>query len=148
MVRPAATLYDEDFALWITETAQLLRVRRFDEIDIEHLVEEIEAMAGRDRRELENRLAVLIKHLLKWEHQATRRSGSWQSTIITQRGALEGILEQSPSLRRAVPAAVARVYRRAAAAAAAETRVPADSFPRECPYSPEQILDGTFLPGR
>ena len=148
LIRPATKLYDEDFVEWAFETTRLLRARQFEELDVEHLAEEIEDMAKRDKREMSSRLRVLIKHLLKWQHQAGKRSGSWQSTIITQRAAIEQVLEQSPSLRRMVPASVARVYRDAAQAAAAETGLPAESFPRDCPFSAEQILDRTFLPGR
>src|SRR5712692_5620366 len=121
LIRPSAKLYDEDFAEWATETARLLRAGRFDEIDIDHVAEEIEDMAKRDKRELLSRLTVLIKHLLKWQHQASHRSGSWESTIITQRAELEQLFEQSPSLRRAVRTSVAQIYQDAVAEAAAET---------------------------
>src|SRR5713226_7348754 len=121
LIRPSTELYDEDFVVWAIETARLLRARRFDEIDVEHAAEEIEDMAKRDKRELLSRLRVLIKHLLKWQHQADHRSGSWESTIITQRAELEHLFEQSPSLRRAVPASTAEVYRDAVAEAIVET---------------------------
>ncbi len=147
-VRPVATLYEEDFALWAEETGRLLRQGRFSELDIENLAEEVADMAKRDKREVENRIAVLIQHLLKWEHQAGKRSGSWEATIITQRAELDRVLEQSPSLRRSVPEAVARVYLSAVRSAAKETGLPEKTFPSECPYSPEQILDATFLPSR
>ena len=59
-----ASLYDQDFAVWTSETARLLRAGRFDEIDIEHVAEEIEDMGKRDKRELHSRLTVLLLHLL------------------------------------------------------------------------------------
>jgi len=148
LIRPAADLYDEDFVLWIAQTARLLRAARFDEIDVEHLIEEIEAMAGRDKREVLSRLTVIVQHLLKWQHQSRKRSRSWHATIVAQRAEIELLFEQSPSLRRALDASVARAYRSAVAAAAAETGLPVHTFPRECPFSPEQILDQNFLPDR
>ncbi len=78
---PTAQLYDEDFVAWADETARLLRERCFDEMDVENLAEEIEAMAKRDRSELGSRLGVVILHLLKWGWP-DKRSGSWKSTLV------------------------------------------------------------------
>ncbi len=103
-------------------------------------------MAGRDRRELDSRLEVLIHHLLKWQQQPEKRSGSWKSTIFSQRAAIRRLFEQSPSLRRRLTQSVAAVYRDAVNGAAAETGLPEDSFPAECPFPPAQILDPAFLP--
>jgi Domain of unknown function DUF29 len=46
------TLYAHDLVAWLDETALKLKQRQFDEIDIDSLIEEIEGLAGRDRREL------------------------------------------------------------------------------------------------
>lgn len=146
-LKPAtASLYDEDFAVWTSETARLLRERRFDQVDIEHVAEEIEDMGKRDKRELYSRLTVLIVHMLKWKWQPERKFESWRSTMATQRMEIELVLDDSPSLRGAVPEALSQVYRRALKAAVAETGLPARIFPRECPFAPDQILDLSFLP--
>ena len=146
--RPATKLYDEDFVEWAGETARLLRAGRFDRIDIEHLVEEVEDMGSRDKRELLSRLIVLLQHLVKWQHQPEMRSGSWRATIITQRTELELLFEQSPSLKRTARGSLLRACHKAVAAAAAETGLPIEAFPSECPFSLEQVLGETFLPGR
>ena len=142
----AASLYDEDFAIWTAETARLLRAGRFDEVDIEHVAEEIEDMGKRDKRELHSRLTVLILHLLKWKWQPEKQTRGWQSTLLTQRAELDRLMEDSPSLRRTVAAAVAKVYPAALTTVALETGLPSAAFPGECPYSPDQILDRDFLP--
>ena len=140
------TVYEEDFAAWATETARLLRERRFDEIDMEHLAEEVEAMAGRDRREVASRLRVLLAHLLKWTHQPRKRSRSWQSSIDTQRAELEQIFQQSPSLKRGLGAVVNQAYRQAVRNASIETALKRHAFPAQCPFSLGEILDPDFLP--
>src|SRR5713226_718431 len=96
-----ASLYDQDFAVWTSETARLLRAGRFDEVDIEHVAEEIEDMGKRDKRELHSRLTVLLLHLLKWKWQPEKQTRGWQSTLLTQRAELGRLLEDSPSLRHA-----------------------------------------------
>jgi len=143
---PNSRLYQQDFAAWASQTARLLREGRFADLDIESLAEEVEDMARSDKRELLSRLFVLIVHLLKWAQQPQRRSGSWESTIITQRLELENLLEQSPGLRPAVAEAIAKVYSSAVARAKAETRLSRRAFPEYCPFSPNQILDNSFFP--
>src|SRR6266852_2380963 len=129
-LKPApASLYDEDFAVWTAETARLLRAGRFDEVDIEHVAEEIEDMGKRDKRELHSRLTVLILHLLKWKWQPEKQTQGWQATLLTQRAELDRLLEDSPSLRRATAAAVARVYPAVLETVALETGLPATAFP-------------------
>src|SRR5713226_7682096 len=141
LTRPVSKLYDEDFVAWATETARLLREGRFDEIDVEHLVEEVEDMANRYKHELRSRLRVLIRHLLKWQQQPGNRSRSGRSTIVGQRAEIQDLLERSPSLRRELRESVVRTYGNAIKRASIETGLSEDSFPRECPFSPDQILD-------
>src|SRR3954454_5279931 len=69
-------LYERDETAWLEVMAELIRDGRFGELDYENLGEYLADMARRDRREVESRLAVLIAHLLKWEHQPRRRSGA------------------------------------------------------------------------
>jgi hypothetical protein len=50
--------YQRDFHKWIEHHVTLLREGRFNEIDVEHLIGELEDMAGRDRNELVSRLKI------------------------------------------------------------------------------------------
>src|SRR4051794_23238748 len=63
------SLYDRDFYAWAQHQAALLRAGRAADIDSEHLAEEIESLGARERRELRNRVARLVQHLLKWRYQ-------------------------------------------------------------------------------
>lgn len=143
---PAGQLYDEDFAVWTQEMARLLRERRFDEADVEHLAEEIEDMGKSQRNEVLNRATVLLFHLLKWKFQPEKRSGSWRGTIITQRQEVRRLLETSPSLRRPLRGSVAELYDEAVERAAGETGLPVETFPTECPFTLDEILEREFLP--
>ncbi len=139
-------LYDQDFVGWAETTARLLREGRLDQLDIENLAAEVKALAGKDRRELRSRLRVLIVHLLKWGWQPEKRSGNWSSTIRAQRTGIGYLLEDSPSLKRSLAPSLQRAYREAAEEAALETDLFESIFPRECPFSVDQILDEDFLP--
>lgn len=139
-------LYERDMYRWTRQQARLLRAGRMSELDLENLAEEIESLGNRDYRELRSRLELILLHLLKWQFQPEKRSGSWRSTIRTQRGEVDTLLKQSPSLRRRVAPFVAEVYPAAAASAADEAGLDESTFPRACPYTPEQALGPDFMP--
>jgi hypothetical protein len=141
-----ASLYDDDFAAWASETARQLRAGRFSEVDVEHVAEEIEDMGKSEKRELLRRLTMLVMHLLKWQWQADKRTPSWQSTMATQRAEIHRLLRQSPSLKRVIAASVADVYPDAVERASIETGLPAHTFPASCPFSVDEILQRGFLP--
>ncbi len=145
-MKAEATLYETDFVEWTTRTAQLLREGRFDELDIRHLAEEVEDIGKSERRELENRLTVLLSHLLKWQFQTERRGRSWKSTITTQRNAVARILRDAPSLKSYLAATLSDCYCDDRKLAAADTELPSDSFPSICPYKLAQILDTEYFP--
>src|SRR5882672_2294202 len=109
---PRNTLaYDDDFHAWTEEQAQLLRAGDLSAIDAENIAEEIETMGRSERREIENRLTVLLAHLLKWQHQPDQRSNGWLGTIVEQRRQIAKIVKQSPSLAKFLAVAIPEAYR-------------------------------------
>ena len=86
-------LYDADFNAWALDEAKKLKLRKFDALDIDHLVEEIEDMSKREISSLESRLVVLIMHLIKWQVQTQKQCGSWKGTISSQRLKIKKLLK-------------------------------------------------------
>ncbi len=78
-------LYETDFYSWTVEQSKRLRLGKFDGLDLDNLAEEIESLGKQQRDELENRLGVLIGHLLKWDSQPELRGKSWRLIIKEQR---------------------------------------------------------------
>ena len=138
--------YNRDFYAWTTEQAALLRAGRLSEADVENIAEEIESMGRSERRELVNRLTVLLTHLLKWQAQPALRGNSWRLTIVEQRARLNEHLKDNPSLKGALPEAFVTAYRFALLAAQRETGLPEDAFPAVCPWASDQVTAGNFLP--
>lgn len=143
----AAQSYDRDFFGWLNANAQLMRDRQFDQIDVEHIAEELEAMAKSEKRELMNRLAVLLMHLLKWQYHAPKRTRSWRNTILTQRMDIADLLEDSPSLKPLVAERIETAYEKAMLKAEDETGIDRRTFPSQCPYTLDQSLSPEFFPG-
>ena len=143
----SASLYDTDFYAWANEQAALLRAGKLSAADIEHIAEEIESMGRGEKRELVSRLRVLLHHLLKWQHQPSRRGNSWRLSIANARDELETHLRDNPSLKAKLGEAVSDAYRLARRDAAAETGLPESAFPTECPYETAHMMDEAFWPG-
>lgn len=138
--------YDDDLVLWIDGQIQLLVEARYSELDVEHLVGELESMKNSETRELKNRLRVLIMHLLKCQFQPEHYKGRWHATLCEQGLQLNDLLTTSPSLRSKVAEFAAHGYQVAVKRAAGETHLPVSAFPTENPYTVEQILDQEFTP--
>ena len=138
--------YDQDIVAWAHEQALLLRSGQLSAIDAEHLAEEIEAVSASERRELRNRLKVLLQHLLKWQYQPERRTRSWLATMLEQRDSIEDVLGTSPSLRSSFADDLESAYTSAVRYAAEETGKDARTFPRACPYSLSEVLADGWLP--
>ncbi len=132
-------LYTADETAWLEKSASLIGEGRYDALDYKHLEEFLWDMARRDKREVMSRLTTLLMHLLKWDYQPRKRSRSWQVTILTQRDELEDALE-SKTLKNHAQDVLPRAYAKAVARAAAETGQSERKFPRECPYSLEEVL--------
>jgi hypothetical protein len=140
--------YELDFYAWTQQQASFLQEEKWSCLDIPNLVEEIESLGRQERQELENRLGVLLGHLLKWEFQPDNRSRSWFATIREQRRRIMRLLEKSPSLQPYLPEALENGYQDALDLAVRETCLSYTTFPPECSYLKEQILDDSFLPGQ
>ncbi len=140
-------LYDQDFAAWAEETARLLELGQFDQLDLPNLIEEVWDLSKRERDRLLSSLRLILHHLLKWQYQPSLRSDSWENTINRERLNIEGYLEDTPSLKRYLePESVSRAYRLARLEASKETRLAQEVFPKQCPYEIKQLLDLEFLP--
>ncbi|NEQ96179.1 MAG: DUF29 domain-containing protein [Cyanothece sp. SIO2G6] len=107
------SLYEEDILLWSEDTVAKLKAGDFQHIDLEHLIEEVEALGISQRKELLSRLTRLLEHLLKriyvnlpLEHLLKRiyvnlpqDYNGWERIIRNQRREIDILLDQVPSLK-------------------------------------------------
>ena len=139
-------LYEKDETAWLDAMAELATHGRAESLDLVNLAEFLESMANRDRRESSSRLLLLLMHLLKWEYQPEARTGSWRRTISEQRRQLREICE-SGVLQNYLRARFEQTYDRARYQASIETELPLERFPSRCPFSLDELLSDSELPG-
>ncbi len=148
------TLYETDFQSWVEQQTELLKKGRFSELDVQNLLEEMVDMGKSNYRELENRLMIILLHLLKWKYQLKQlqetwkefEGKSWKNTILEQRYQLHKLLRQNPSLNRLILSTMAEIYADVVKLAAEETGLENKVFPTSCPFTPKDVLDNNFWP--
>jgi hypothetical protein len=138
--------YDADIVAWANEQAWLVRNKKFELLDIQHIADEIEDVGKGEQRELANRMTVLIAHLLKWQFQPERQGRSWSLTIRNQRKAIQLHLKQVPSLKTKLNDEEwwEVIWGDAVYQASKETEL--DIFPETCIWSIDNILSEAWLP--
>ena len=141
-----ANLYERDYYLWLSHTAQLIKEGKFSEVDAANLVEEIEDMGRSEKRAVKSNLIIVLLHLLKYKYQPAKRTNSWKASIREHRRRLRDDLKASPSLKRYLEDVFDECYQDGREQAADETGLPLDTFPLESPFTAAETLNPDYLP--
>ncbi len=139
-------LYDKDFVAWADQQALLLEHGRWNELDLVNLIEEVRDLGNRHRDALESQLTRLLMHLLKLQYQPEKRSGSWSVTITEARKQIARLIRKHPVLAVHIEKVFLECYLYAREDAADQTGLSIHTFPLDCPYTLEQVLERDFLP--
>ncbi len=100
-------LYEKDFYLWVYENLRLLREGKYDQVDWEHLLEEIEDMGISERKSLRSYIEVILEHMYKLDslrryskYDTDIRQGGrgWEKSIINASRKVNVIVRDNPSL--------------------------------------------------
>jgi hypothetical protein len=132
--------YEEDYAAWLAAQIRLLSERRFAELDLDHLIDEVGDLGINDFRALVSAVRVVIVHMLKWDYQPERRSRSWRNSIHEHRRRIHESLEDSPSYNSRRDEALGAAYQQALFEVERETTIPRERFPQECPFSWDEMM--------
>lgn len=112
----------------------LLRARRFDELDLENLLDEVNDLGLSNFKAFVGAVEIVLVHMLKWDFQPAKRTRSWQASIVEHRQRIADDLGDSPSYSARIDEAIRRAYRTAVPGASRETGLPIKAFPTDCPY--------------
>jgi hypothetical protein len=125
--------YDQDFALWVEQTISQLKTQHYQQIDWEHLIEEVESLGKSQRSAVRSYLVQLLEHLLKRCYVAIPDCyRGWEIEIRNFRQSIAFELEDSPSLKNFIPEIVPKCYR--IALESVKESYPSASLPEQCPF--------------
>ena|ERR1700757_1759155 len=138
------SLYEDDLYSWANRQATLIRAGRRDELDLDHIAEELDDLGSEIYRRLESALTVLYMHMLKWDYQPEFRSRSWEATIREQRKRIAKLLEKNPLLKSKLNEAMEEGYEYGRDRASGETDLPVGSFPEKSKYTWQDVTEREF----
>jgi hypothetical protein len=142
--RPIPGLYDSDFYAWTQQQARLLKAGRLSDVDMAHVIEEIEDLGKSDLRTCASFIALIIEHFLKLEYfDRPEDFRHHRHEIGSFRVDLDAVLTNT--LRRELQDDVQTSYRRAVRRLKLHDYTVA-GLPKNCPYSWEQIIDDDWFP--
>lgn len=134
------TLYNTDFVAWLDEQISFLRKKKFEKLDLDHLLEEMEDLGGSYKRAIESHLVIIMLHLLKMKHQSDFSTKSWNDSIVNARVQIDKIIHDNPCLKKYPKEVFAECYSEARKYAAKQIRLSIKKFPLECPWTLNEVM--------
>lgn len=136
----------QDSYAWLSTTAIALREGRLNDVDLMQVAETLENMGSEKENALESHLTNLLMHLLKWRFQPNHQSSSWISSIREARRQIKRLIKRNPSLKPYYIEVFPECYQDAREDAVIETGLSLETFPVQCPWTAEEILnDALYL---
>lgn len=142
------SLYEQDSYLWIETLLKQLKQGDLENIDWKHLIEEVEALGIEQRYKVDSYLIQLLIYLLLYQYWLGEKNycaRGWENEIDNFRVQLD-LLFESKTLYNYFVQRIDDIYPKARRQAIRKTQLPASTFPENCPYSLEQILDPEYFP--
>jgi len=138
-----SSLYHDDFVLWTQEQAKRLEDKDLDGIDWINIREEISSLGRSEKQALQNRLEVLLEHLLKRCYiNNTYDNRGWELTIKEQRRQIKRLLAVSPSLKNYFEEVFPETWEDAISDI--RDMYPGIALPTNCPFPQDRLLTDCF----
>ena len=140
------TLYEIDDSLWLEETIELLKAKKFDALDLENLIEELEDLGNEKKFRVASFLQQIIRHCLLlqfWTSERKYNQAHWQAEIVSFQYQLKRYL--TTNLRKYLEQEFEQIYFESVRYVRQKTDNKVN-FPDICPYSLEELLDPNWLP--
>jgi len=138
-------LYEVDDSLWLEKTVELLRERKYHQLDLENLIEELEDLGRERKHQMASLLEQIIRHLLLlqyWKVERERASNHWRSEILAFRFQINR--KMTKNFYNYLTENFDRIYYEASKYVSVKSQL--DNLPQQCPYSLEQLLDEDWFP--
>ncbi|MBD2134945.1 MULTISPECIES: DUF29 domain-containing protein [unclassified Sphaerospermopsis] len=138
-------LYKIDDYEWLLTNIELLKQGKFNDVDLENLIEELADLGNEKKNAVASLLEQIIRHLLLyqyWTEETEINGHHWQAEIVSFRNQLKRRL--TGNLRNYLSEEMLDIYADALKFVDVKTKFQVD-FPQECPYTLEQLLDVDFL---
>jgi 23S rRNA maturation mini-RNase III len=140
------TLYEIDDSLWLEETIEILKTKRYEALDLENLIEELEDLGNEKKFCVASLLEQIIRHFLLLQFWTAKRKynrSHWHSEIVNFKNQIDTCL--TTNLRNYLAQELHRIYQKALNYVREKTDNQVN-FTQECSYSLENLLDPNWFP--
>jgi len=133
---------DQEYDLWLQQQADLLRKGKFEALDVDHLVEELEALVRGEKSAVASLAINIMVHLLYCQYWMSQEmtKNHWRGELVNFRAQLESKL--TTNLKNYLQTRLEYLYGKAKKIAELNSGI---KMPDQS-YSLEQVLDDDFLP--
>jgi len=133
---------DRDYDLWLQQQADFLRQGKFEALDVDNLVEELEALVRGEKSAVESLTINIMVHLLYCQYWTSQElsKNHWQGELVNFRAQLESKL--TTNLENYLQNRLEYLYKKAKKIAQLKSGI---KMP-DLSYSLEEVLDDDFLP--
>lgn len=131
---------DKDYDLWLSQQANLLRNGRFEELDLENLIEELEALVRGEKAAIESLAYQIILHKLLihyWYEESERNRNHWRAEINNFQFQLNNKL--TTNLKKYLRERLEKIFLKAKKGAELKTGL-SERFPENICYSLAEII--------
>ncbi|MBF2058370.1 MAG: DUF29 domain-containing protein [Cyanobacterium sp. T60_A2020_053] len=138
-------LYEVDDYLWIQETVKLLKENRLAELDLDNLIEELQDLGSEKKLAVKSLLEQIIRHLLLleyWQLQYENNRNHWEAEIVSFRTQINE--RMTTNFYNYLGDNLSAIYSKAVKYVQKKSRL--DTFPPQCPYTLDQLLDEDWFP--
>ena len=133
---------DRDYISWLEEQRDKLKSRSFNELDLQNLVEVLEALIRNEKSAVRNFIYQILVHLLliDYWYEESNSQGYWQEEIDNFQVQLQDKI--TSNLKNLLYQELSNIYAKARKSAVRISKLENSRFPLKCPYSLTEILMG------
>jgi hypothetical protein len=138
-------LYKSDYLAWYEMTLEQIKNDQLNDLDVDSLSEVLENLVRDTKRSGESYLRQIIIHLLLieyWEAESINRR-HWAAEIVNFRNELE--TDMTRNLRKHLNEEKENNYQKAIKYVIAKTGLEKNTFPEQCPYTLEQLINDDWF---
>ncbi|MBD2279445.1 DUF29 domain-containing protein [Aphanizomenon flos-aquae] len=138
-------LYKSDYLAWYEMTLEQIKNDQLNDLDLDSLSEVLENLVRDTKRSGESYLRQIIIHLLLieyWEAESINRR-RWAAEIVNFRNELE--TDMTRNLRKHLNEEKENNYQKAIKYVIAKTGLKKNTFPEQCPYTLEQLINDDWF---
>lgn len=132
---------DLEYDRWLEQQTQLLRNKDYEHLDLNNLIEELEALGRAEKSAVKSLVYQILIHLLfidYWSEESLYSRNHWQAEVESFQYQLEDKLTTNYKLF--LSDNLDKIYAKARKNAILKSNLPSDRFPEICPYSLNQLI--------